>query len=201
MQLKTIGESLTVTKTIDKIINSTSHLGNAFMDEAVKARFLAQATKGYSLDAVKAAIAQSSLNETQIRAILIEQELQGETLETTTAQLAQAAATNAQDKAHKKAATSSLGFGKAMTGLGATIKPLAKSLGVLAALISLYVGIRKVSHDGTYEKLSKEIEELSKKYEENEEKLSEINSQLEENHKRIQEMVRIQNKKKFIKKI
>ncbi|MBP3505090.1 MAG: hypothetical protein J6K43_01620 [Lachnospiraceae bacterium] len=56
---------------------------------------LKNVTASYSTEAVKMAIAQSTLNKTQIEAILSAKGLTGETLKTTTAELAQVTSTNA----------------------------------------------------------------------------------------------------------
>lgn len=55
MQLRTVGESLAVTKTINEVLKSTSHLGNTFMDNVARADTLALALKGYSTEAIKSA--------------------------------------------------------------------------------------------------------------------------------------------------
>ena len=124
MQLKIVGESLNVTNTINDIIKSSLDLNGAFSANEVLSKNLAVATKGYSLEAVKMAIAESTLNEEQIRSILIKQGLQGEILETTTAELAQVTSTNALSASQEAAAATTMGFGNAMKGLGVSIKNL-----------------------------------------------------------------------------
>lgn len=71
MQLKTIGESLNVVKTIESTLKTTSGLTNVCGGAAVQAQKLALALKGYSTEAVKMAISESTLNETQIKAMLV----------------------------------------------------------------------------------------------------------------------------------
>lgn len=108
MQLKTVGESLNVIKTIENLGTDVTDVTN---------EQLANSLKFYSLSAVEAAITQSNLTKEQIKAILFEQGLQGEILETTTDQLANAASTNAMAVSQKAATTSTVGLENAFKGL------------------------------------------------------------------------------------
>lgn len=125
---------------------------------ADQAQKLGVALKGYSTEVVKTAIAQSTLNETQIKAILYQQGLRGETLETTTAELAQITATNRLATSQKGATTSTLGLGTAFKGLGVKIKetsaaiwaflttnPVGWMVGVVAAIAGIITVITKVN--------------------------------------------------------
>lgn len=91
MQLKTVGESVNVVNTINEVIKVNQHLGNGLFDNATLAHKLSEAIASYSTEAIKMAIAESTLNETQIKAILTKKGLKGEILETTTAELAELA--------------------------------------------------------------------------------------------------------------
>lgn len=178
MQLKTVGESLTVTKTINEVLKSTAHLGNSYMDNAVRANALAVATKGYSAEAIKAAIAQSTLNETQIRAILVEKGFKGQLLETTTAELAQATATNALAASEAGATASTLGLGAAFKGLGASIKAFALSNPILTAIAAIGVAIYGAVK--AYDALTVSLEEQKEKLQETKEAYEDIKSELQE---------------------
>ena len=95
MQLKTVGESLNAIKDIENIINKYSSLGGTLNEHASLGHHLAEAMRNYSTESVKAAISNSNLNEIEIEAILSTKGLAGATLETTAAELAATAQTNA----------------------------------------------------------------------------------------------------------
>ncbi len=73
--------------------------------------------RSYTTETLKAAIAQSTLNERQIEAIMYANGLRGKLLKTTVSELENAAATNMVAKEQGKAAASTLGLGDAFTGL------------------------------------------------------------------------------------
>lgn len=102
MQLKIIGESINVTNTINNVIKNSSDLSGTLNANAVLANRLARATACYSTEAIKASIAESTLNEAQIKTILSSKGLKGELLKTTTAELAQATSTDALSASQKK---------------------------------------------------------------------------------------------------
>ena len=89
---------------------------------------LKNVTASYSTEAVKMAIAQSTLNKTQIEAILSAKGLTGETLETTTAELAQITTTNALSASQAGATASTSSLGLAVKGLGAKVKELSATI-------------------------------------------------------------------------
>lgn len=80
------------------------------------------------------ALSQSQLNATQIKAVLVSKGLQGSLLKTTTAELANATATNAMAATEGTATTATVGFSTAIKGLGASIKALAVAHPVLLAI-------------------------------------------------------------------
>ncbi len=73
--------------------------------------------RSYTTETLKAAIAQSTLDKEQIKAILSANGLQGALLETTADELVNAAATNKIAKEQGKAAASTIGLGDAFKGL------------------------------------------------------------------------------------
>ncbi len=190
---KTVGESLAVTKTIDEVLKSTSHLGNTFMDNVARADTLALALNGYSTEAIKSAIAQSTLNDVQIKAILSSKGLAGQSLETTTAELAQATATNALAASEGVATTATAGFKNAVKGLGASMKAFALSNPILTAIAA--IGVTIYGAVKAYDALTVSLEEQQEKldnalsaYEDVKSELDSINSELDENKKKISEL-------------
>lgn len=134
MQLKNLGNSINAINDIQNIISSSKGMnaGNNIIHA------LQDATKGYSTEVLKLAIAQTTLDKTQIKAILSAKGLKGKILETTTAELAQTTATNTLSASEEKA-TGTTG------GLSTAFKGLASSLGIsTAALGTLVAGIAAV---------------------------------------------------------
>lgn len=123
MQLKTLGESTTALSKLKEALQQIDTNGTVGMPRmAEENRLLAEAFSGCSMEATKMAITQSSLNQTQIEAILKQKGLKGEILETTTAELANTTATNAVAVAEGTATTATIALGNAFKGLGAKIK-------------------------------------------------------------------------------
>ncbi|MBD5136045.1 MAG: hypothetical protein HDT39_08820 [Lachnospiraceae bacterium] len=129
-------------------------------------RRLKQALNGYSTEAVKAAIAQSTLNETQIKDILIHKGLQGEELQTTTTQLAQTASTNALAASQGTATVSTFGLKNAIRGLGVSIKSLAAAhpvlTGITIAMTAIFAAVKIYDAVTVSEKEMAEAHEKSK---------------------------------------
>ena len=128
MQLKTIGESSIVVKTIDNIISKTSAMSKSMSGLKLQTIQLVEGLSGYSTEAIKTAISQSTLNKTQIEAILSAKGLTDETLETTTAELAQITTTNALSASQAGATASTSSLGLAVKGLGAKVKELSATI-------------------------------------------------------------------------
>lgn len=78
--------------------------------------------RSYTTETLKAAIAKSTLEKANIRTILSENGLQGELLETTADELANAASTNAVAASQAGATGTTLGLGTAFTGLRIAVK-------------------------------------------------------------------------------
>ncbi len=97
-------------------------MGNTMAGSKLQSLQLAKALNGYSVEAIKASISESTLNEMQIRAILSQKGLTGNILETTTAELANATAINAVAVAEGTTTTATVGLSNAFKGLGAKIK-------------------------------------------------------------------------------
>lgn len=192
-QLKIVGESLDVTKTINDIINKSKELQNTYNANANLAAKLAKATSGYSIEAVKASIAESTLNEMQIRAILSQKGLTGNILETTTAELANATATNAVAVAEGTATTATVGFGTAIKGLGASLKSLAAAhpvlLAITAAIGAIYATVKIVDACTTsFDELKDKISNLKQDVSDSESTLKDYKTQLDEINQKITEI-------------
>lgn len=192
-QLKIVGESLDVTKTINDIINKSKELQNTYNANANLAAKLAKATSGYSIEAVKASIAESTLNEMQIRAILSQKGLTGNILETTTAELANATATNAVAVAEGTTTTATVGFGTAIKGLGASLKSLAAAhpvlLAITAAICAIYATVKIVDACTTsFDELKDKISNLKQDVSDSESTLKDYKTQLDEINQKITEI-------------
>ena len=111
MQLKTVGESLTVLDTFDNIFDGLEELD-----------LLSDKLKACSVDSVKLAISQRALSKEQIKTALSAAGLEGEILETTTAELTQVVADKQLAKSKAEAAGSTTGLGTAMKGLWNVLK-------------------------------------------------------------------------------
>lgn len=191
MQLKELGESLKVTTTIKDTLNSLSNagLGGAQGDEVVIADKLAKSLEGYSTEAIKASISESTLNETQIKAILSKKGLKDEILETTTADLANAASVNAVAAAEKKATASTIGFGAAVKGLGVALKnlviahPIVATITVIGTAIALYA-----QFGNTLKNLQKKAKESKQEYDDVTTEIKNLNDELKTTKDRIEEL-------------
>ena len=133
----------------------------------------------------------------QIRAILSQKGLTGNILETTTAELANATATNAVAVAEGTATTATVGFGTAIKGLGASLKNLALAhpylLAITAALGTMYGAYKLVNAvqdwaDGTtaVNKYNKSIEKSEENVSKNSDSMSEYSSTIEENKQKVE---------------
>lgn len=89
---------------------------------------LKEATKDYSLESVKAALAQSTLNKKQIESILAQKGMQGELLKTTADEIANAASTKAVARSQKEANASTNSLSLAFKGLGNKISTVTKKM-------------------------------------------------------------------------
>ncbi len=108
---------------------------------------LQKATKSYSIDVLKSAIAQTTLEKAQIKTILSSRGLKGELLKTTTAQLAETTSLNALSASEAAATGTTAGLGAAFQGLAASLGISTVALGALiagaAAIGLIAVGCRQ----------------------------------------------------------
>lgn len=139
------------------------------------------------------AISQSTLNKEQIELILSSKGLTGNILETTTAELANATATNAVAVAEGTATTATVGFGTAIKGLGTSLKSLAAAHPVLLAIVAtigaIYAAVKIVDAcTTTFDELKDKISNLKQEVSDSESILKNYKTQLDEINQRIIEI-------------
>lgn len=143
-------------------------------------RLLQQEMSAYSLEATKSAISQSQLNAEQIKAILASKGLEGQILETTTAELAQITANNANAASQNAAAGASGNFKLALKGLTSTLGTTKLLLGG----ISIALGLAYIA----FSKYKQYLEEIRQATEESANAYKESASSIEDYTKRYQEL-------------
>lgn len=139
------------------------------------------------------AISQSTLNKEQIELILSSKGLTGNILETTTAELANATATNAVAVAEGTATTATVGFGTAIKGLGASLKSLVAAhpvlLAITAAIGAIYATVKIVDACTTsFDELKDKISNLKQDVSDSESTLKDYKTQLDEINQKITEI-------------
>lgn len=160
------------------------------MDNATLANRLSQATAGYSTEAIKASIAESTLNEMQIKAILSKKGLTGNILETTTAELTAITTTNAMTVSEGAATTATSGLSLALKGLGATLAAIAPYLLVLGTAAAILGGAYYFStaDERKIEKTKKEISEITEEMEDAKSKADSYSSKLKDINDKISDL-------------
>lgn len=156
-------------------------------------RLLKETFADCSIEAAKMAISQSTLNKEQIELILSSKGLTGNILETTTAELANATATNAVAVAEGTATTATVGFGTAIKGLGASLKSLAAAhpvlLAITAAIGAIYATVKIVDACTTsFDELKDKISNLKQDVSDSESTLKDYKTQLDEINQKIIEI-------------
>ncbi len=149
--------------------------------------------KKYSRETLKAALAQSELNDTQMESILSANGLRGALLKTTTDELANAASTNMVAQAQKAASASTLGFGEALKGLKLKLKSMLSAHPILAmctAIIALGAVIGKISDRiNNAEKYAKNtLDKSAEKVNTVKSEIDSLNSELQTTKDRIDEL-------------
>ena len=166
---------------------------------------LTSASKGYSVEALKMAIAQTELDESQITAILTAKNLKGELLETTTAELAQITATNRTAASQAGATASTNIFSASLKKLGLALKGLVATHPVLTAIAGIAVATFAAvkvydalteSNEEYIEKQQKIVDnakENIKKYDDEISSLESLQEKLKEAKNNKEELAKIQN--------
>mgnify|MGYP004586727021 CR=1 FL=1 len=193
-QLKTVGESVSVVSKLEETLKEIDNIGTVGMPRMAQANNLLKETfANCSIEATKMAIAQSTLNEDQIALILSSKGLTGNILETTTAELANATATNAVAVAEGTATTATVGFGTAIKGLGASLKSLAAAhpvlLAITAAIGAIYATVKIVDAcTTTFDELKDKISDLKQEVSDSESTLKDYKTQIDEINQKIIEI-------------
>lgn len=194
MQLKSLAKSTEVLNKVTSVLNNTelSHLATKHALEGIG--------KSYTTQTLKEAIALSTLDKEQIKVILSANGLQGELLETTTAELANATTTNALSASQATTTTTTLGLGTAFKGLGIKIqKATASMLAFMAAnpITMLIAGIAAVAtatygaikaSDAWLNRTKKNAEKSTEAYNDVKSQIGELNAELKTNSDRIDEL-------------
>lgn len=174
---------------LNELLNNSNIANNKNFTKEIVACF-----SDYSKEATKMALSQSQLNATQIKAVLVSKGLQGSLLKTTTAELANATATNAMAATEGTATTATVGFSTAIKGLGASIKALAVAHPVLLAItvtLSVIAGAVKIVDTLTtsMKKQREAFENAQQDYTDACTKLDELKTKLSETTSRIAELI------------
>lgn len=156
-----MGESLKVGDILKSVGEFTKDLGNGFMDPEAKAFHLGDAVKGYSTEAIKAALSQTDLDETVVKGILAQKDLKDELLETATKEVMAAASAKKLGESEGIAAVATKGLKDALRGLGTRIKEILILLGTTPVgwLIDIVAGLAIAS--AVYKKFNTSAKEAN----------------------------------------
>ena len=204
MQLKELGETSAILNKINSVSLFYKKSDGGFNDEATLIYKYSNALKDNSIEAVKLALAQTTLNEKQIAGILANKGLTGETLKTTAAELSNVTSTNAMSASQSVATVKTIGFKNAVKGLGTSLKKLALAhpyllaiAGSLAVIKFAIKGVNKVQNwaDGTtaVNKYNESLEKSEQTISDNEKSILDYNSEIETNKKKIEELQELQS--------
>lgn len=161
MQLKTVGESLSVGKIIEDVTTKCADMKGTLNEAAAMGFKLGDATKGFSLEAVKAALSQTDLNENVIRGVLAQQGLKDELLETATKEVMAAASAKKLGESEGVATVFTKNLKDALRGLGTRIKEILIFLGTTPVgwLIDIVAGLAIAS--AVYKKFNTSAKEAN----------------------------------------
>ena len=179
-----------MSKVIEDIITKTKAMGNTMAGSKLQSLQLAKALNGYSVEAIKASISESTLNEMQIRAILNQKGLTGNILETTTAELANATAINAVAVAEGTTTTATVGLSNAFKGLGAKIKAFVAAnqllLTVAIGAAAIFAAVKIIDACTTsFDELKDKASDLRQEVDESQSSMDTTKKQLEEINQKI----------------
>lgn len=188
MQLKTVGQSLNALNSMQNILNDTSLVGTR-LNVA-----LSNSLNAYSIETVKAAIAQGTFTTEQIKAILSSKGL-------TDAEIQEIIATNSLTASQTGATVSTIGLGTAFKGLGVSVKSLGASIKafalsnpILTAIAA--IGVTVYGAVKAYDALTVSVEEANEamseavgEYESAKSSLESINTELADQNKKMDELL------------
>lgn len=184
MQLKELGETSAILNKINSVSLFYKKSDGGFNDEATLIYKYSNALKDNSIEAVKLALAQTTLNEKQIAGILANKGLTGETLKTAAAELSNVTSTNAMSASQSVATVKTIGFKNAVKGLGISLKNLALAHPYLLAIAGSLAVIKFAI---------KCVNAVQDRAEESEQTISDYNSEIETNKKKIEELQELQS--------
>ena len=189
MQLKSLAKTQDALIDIDNLKNAANEI------EA-----LTNIGQSYTTETLKSALAQSTLDKEQIKTILSANGLQGELLETTADEVANAASTNAVAASQATTTTTTLGLGTAFQGLSIKIKqatasmrafmasnPITMLIAGIAAVVTATYGAIKAS-DAWLNRTKKNAEKSTEAYNDMRSQIDELNAELKTNSDRIDEL-------------
>lgn len=197
MQLQSLAKSTEALTKITNILNNTELSGIS------KKKELTAIGQSYTRETLKQALAQSTLNKEQIKVILSSNGLQGELLETTADEVANAVSTNMVAREQKKAAGATLGLGEAFKGLAIKIKSAAETMWIwlttnpagwitaaVAAIGALTFGLVKLydAVDVTLEEQREKLQETKDAYGDIKNELQELETELQNTEDSIKEL-------------
>ncbi len=188
MQLKTVGQSLNALNSMQNILNDTSLVGTR-LNVA-----LSNSLNAYSIETVKAAIAQGTFTTEQIKAILSSKGL-------TDAEIQEIIATNSLTASQTGATVSTIGLGTAFKGLGVSVKSLGASIKafalsnpILTAIAA--IGVTVYGAVKAYDALTVSVEEANEamqdavgEYDSAKSSLESINTELADQNKKMDELL------------
>lgn len=156
-------------------------------------RLLVQTFSDYSLEATKMALAQSTLDASQINLILSSKGLQGEILETTTAELANATATNAMTASETTATGATVGLKNAFKGLSTSIKGF---ISTHSGLVAISIAIAAIAATvkiidlctTSFSELKEKISDLKQEISDSDSNMESYKNQLDDINKKISEI-------------
>lgn len=191
-----------------KSLAKTTEAVNVIAKSSKTYKELESIGRSYTTETLKAALAQSTLNKEQIKTILSANGLQGELLETTVDELANAASTNLVAESQKRTSATTLGLGTAFKGLGIKIKSATASMltwmatnpigwitAVISAIGAATYGVIKL-HDAltvSLEEQKEKLQETKEAYEGVKNELQEVESELQNTQNKIEELESIPN--------
>lgn len=182
-----VGQSLNALNSMQNILNDTSLVGTR-LNVA-----LSNSLNAYSIETVKAAIAQGTFTTEQVKAILTAKGL-------TEAEIQEIIATNALTASQTGATASTLGLGTAFKGLGASIKSLGTSmkafalsnpiLTAIAAIgVTVYGAVKMYDALTVSVEKANEVNDAISEYDSAKSSLESVNSELEEQNKKMNELL------------
>jgi uncharacterized coiled-coil DUF342 family protein len=196
MQLKSIGETERVSKSIDKIVNSVGDLSKLGSDKNTEfLSSMVQSLNGVSIKSTKSILGLKNLDDATVKNILSQKGLKGEMLESAVAEVQQAASINATTMAEKAGAVATSTYGDAFAGLGTKIKEasiafLKSPFGIATLTVAGIILINSAvqSFNETLDQQKEKLEETKEQISGYDSEITDLQGKLDENQKKITEI-------------